>query len=177
MKNLAGLGALVLVAFSAGYSGSRFHDAVSAADTPTAISAHTIRIVDNQGVTRLAMGANDANHSVSLNIFDPDGTTTRLIIGLRPDGNATMEFRDSSGNKRADFVSEPAGESRLSISDQAMQGGLVLGSSGGQSALIFNDDQPKSRALFGIKPSGNPALTIADKEGKSLFEAPKPATP
>src|SRR5580765_3130119 len=90
-----------LVSFAVGFSMSR-PQGISAASTPPVITAQAIRIVDAQGNLRVAVSVNDRS-GAGLSIFQSNNDRVpRVIVSVRSDGAGAVEFRDSSGNKRAE---------------------------------------------------------------------------
>ncbi len=168
--NWKGALSTTLLAVLSGYAGSQVRTAVAAA--PDTISTQSFHLVDNQGRVRLAMAASDDSRAVALTFFEPETKTARVIVGIRPDRAGVVEFRDSTGNKCAEFIADSNGASRINILDQHRKGGLVLGSREGQTVLVFNDDQPAHRATIGINSAGVAALSFNGTDGKVIFVAP-----
>jgi len=117
----------------------------------------------------------ETNQTVAMSMFAPGNPTARIIIGIRPDDAAAIELRDPNGSLRAELLSDANGLTRLNIPGQNRLGGLVLGTTGNQTALVLNDDQPKHRAVLELDASGDPALAMYDKDGNKTFPRANPA--
>lgn len=166
---LCALGIVLLVACVACRS-----QAFASGDAPSVIRAQKIQLVDSNGITRISMAVDPQSGGAAVSVLDANGTTTRVVVGIRPDGVGAVELRDSQGNKRAEMNVAPSGDARLSLIDQALKGGAVLASSSDKTGLVFNDDQPKVRVAIGLAPSAQPALTIYDEKGNVSWNAPLP---
>jgi len=131
---------------------------------------------DAQGAAgpRLAAGVDPQTGVASLSMFGGNNSKPRVLVGVRTDGIGSLEFRDSDGNKRGELMTAPTGEIRLNLLDKDLKGGVLLGSSAGQTALIFNDSESKHRGVFSVNSAGDASATIYDKEGKILWQAPTP---
>ena len=123
---------------------------------------------------RLSASVNDQSGVAGLAIFEPNNSKPRMLMGLRSDGIGSLEFRDSGGNKRAELNATSTGEVRLNLLDKDLKGGVILGSSGGQTTLVFNDSQPKHREMLSLNSSGDASAVIYDKDGKIVWQAPPP---
>jgi hypothetical protein len=121
---------------------------------------------------RLSASVDPQSGLASFGMFEANNPKPRVLVGVRPDGIGSLEFRDSDGNKRGELTAAPTGEIRLNLLDKDLKGGALLGSSGGESALVLNDSQSKHRATISVNPSGNASVVIYDKDGKIAWQGP-----
>jgi len=121
---------------------------------------------------RLTASVDPRTGVASFSMFGSNGSKPRLLMGVRSDGIGSLEFRDSDGNKRGELTAAPSGEIRLNLLDKDLKGGVLLGSSAGQTALVFNDSQSKHRGVFSLDSSGDASAKIYDKDSKVLWQAP-----
>jgi len=123
---------------------------------------------------RLTAAVDPQTGVASFDMFAANGSKPRVLMCVRSDGIGSLEFRDSDGNKRGELMSAPSGEIRLNLLDKDRKGGVLLGSSAGETALLFNDSQSKHRSVFSLSSSGDASATIYDKDGKVVWQAPPP---
>jgi hypothetical protein len=126
----------------------------------------------NNGAPRLSASVDPASGVASLAMYQPNNPKARLLVGVTSDGLGSVEFRDSDGNKRGEITEAPTGEMRLNLLDKTLRGGVVLGSSGEQTAIVFNDSRPKHRAIFSVSSTGEASAVIYDEDGNIIWQVP-----
>ena len=123
---------------------------------------------------RLAASVDPQSGVASVSMFGTNNSKPRVLVGVRSDGIGSLEFRDGNGNKRAELTASAIGDVRLNLLDKDLKGGALLGSSGGQTALVLNDSKSRHRSVLALNASGDASATIYDKEGQVLWQAPEP---
>lgn len=174
MKTLATV-ILFLLAITAAFEcGSYRH--VSAAGPPV-ITAQGLRIVDAQGLVRAAISVNPQNGATAFSVFEANNTNARVMVGLRPDGLGSVEFRDSAGAKRAELISTGAGAVRLAFWDQDAQSAAgprlaaaVDPQTGVASLSMFGGNNAKPRVIVGVRTDGIGSLEFRDSDGNKRGE-------
>lgn len=122
---------------------------------------------------RLAASVDPQNGVASISMFGANNSKPRVLVGVRSDGIGSLEFRDGDGNKRAELTAAAAGDVRLNLLDKDLKGGVLLGSSGGQTALVLNDSESRHRSILALNATGDASATIYDKDGKIVWQAPE----
>jgi hypothetical protein len=88
----------------------------------------------------------------------------RVLLGVGPDGSATVAFTDKASKASALFGLEANGTPRIALVDKNAQtrASLTLDADGSPE-LAFRDEHAREQARFGLGTQGGPSLLLMDK--------------
>jgi hypothetical protein len=165
-RNNACLTALALAAgFLGGLAGSHLKAAPARADHQALLSAGEMRLVDDNGRTRLLLTL--VRGKPRLFMLDAAGEY-RLEIGLGEAGEPHIWLRDKEGAAKIQAALNAQGRPAFRLADQKGRERAALGlSASGHPTMIFRDDQGRDRlALWRDQKESGLALAIG--QGRPL---------
>lgn len=113
----------------------------------------------------------DVISSRRFHVVDDEGNI-RTILGVLPEGGASLVLSDEKGNPRVELeVSDLLGPS-LSLYDERENPRVMLGVDDELGPeLALHGEKPKARVLLGVL-KGKPSVEMSDENGKVTWSAP-----
>ena len=132
------------------------------------IRAKRFELVDDRGLVR-AMLYWHGEDTAALEFFE-DGQTSRVGIGINPEGTAIVTLRDSAGTIRARIASERSGEPTLftiRAAPDKIRAQIALDHNGGVGVTL-TDQAGRKRTSLEVQPDGLTTLLMYDKDGNPI---------
>jgi len=129
------------------------------------IIAHTITLVDNNGVARVILGAPVPGPVV-------DGKE-----GVRRAAATGIIFNDATGNERGGMAMLDDGGMNLCIDNAGTERNCFFFMPKMGNGAAFMDGKGENRAMLYLDTSGAPHLILRDEQGRALVSLPEQPKP
>jgi len=136
------------------------------------LELETLVIRDPKGGPRAAFGVG-ADGSPLLVFYDPNGRTTRLMLGMSPTGPA-LTLSDQAGKARLGLTASDDGAVRLGLRGADAQSPHVQLEilANGATGLALHDKHGVLRLALGLADGEQPIIQLMDPAGKVAWRTP-----
>jgi hypothetical protein len=132
-----------------------------------------MQISDASGKVRLVVG-HSLDHEMGLTAFDADGRKAASLTVARS-GLASLIIFDRGGKMRINHGVRADDSAVMNILDPSGQERVALGGRGdGSMGLRVFDPGGEMRIDDGVRPDGSSGVAVYDREGRPMFQAPRP---
>lgn len=136
------------------------------------LELETLVLRDPKGGPRAALGVG-ADGSPILAFYDPNGRTTRLMLGMSPTGPA-LTLSDQAGKARVGLTASDDGAVRLGFrgADTSSPHVQLEILPTGAAGLSLHDKNGALRLALGLVDGERPVIQLMDQAGNAVWRTP-----